>query len=162
MIEIRKAVLEDGAEGDRIFNTARAFMASVGNPNQWNDLYPSHLDVEEDSELGQGFVMCDDGKPFAYFAFILGEDPSYSYIEDGAWPNDKPYGTIHRIASDGTHKNVFHLCINYVKNIIPVIRIDTHEKNIPMQKALAREGFKYCGIVYIENGEQRLAFQLDL
>lgn len=162
MIEIRKAVKADAAEGDRIFDAARKHMRSIGNMHQWDDVYPSSQNVIEDAELGHGYVMCDDGVPFAYFAFILGDDPTYSYIEDGAWPNSKPYGTIHRIASDGTHKNVFNKCINYVKNICPTIRIDTHKDNKTMLNALSREGFNYCGIIYIESGDQRLAFQLDL
>ena len=162
MIEIRRAVPEDGPECDRIFDAARAYMRSMGNANQWNLVYPSHLDVEEDAQLGQGFIMCDEGKPFAYFAFILGDDPTYAIIEDGQWPNDNPYGTIHRIASDGTHKHVFDLCLNYVKHFSSTIRMDTHKDNKTMLNALSRTGFKYCGIIYIETGDTRMAFQLDL
>ncbi len=40
------------------------------------------------------------------FAFILGEDPTYQQI-DGAWLNDQPYGTIHRIAGNGKIKGTF-------------------------------------------------------
>ena len=36
--------------------------------------------------------------------------------------------------------------------------LDTHRDNIPMQKVLARNDFTYCGIIYLENGDERLAF----
>jgi hypothetical protein len=28
-----------------------------------------------------------------------------------------------------------------------------------MQKCLIRNGFKYCGIIYLESGAERIAFQ---
>jgi RimJ/RimL family protein N-acetyltransferase len=41
----------------------------------------------------------------------------------------------------------------------PNLKIDTHRDNIPMQKVLKRNGFSECGIIYIENGDERIAFQ---
>lgn len=37
----------------------------------------------------------------AHSPSFLGEDESYRVIEDGAWHLDQPYGTIHRLASNG-------------------------------------------------------------
>jgi hypothetical protein len=28
-----------------------------------------------------------------------------------------------------------------------------------MQRALLKRGFKYCGIIYLESGDERLAYQ---
>ena len=28
-----------------------------------------------------------------------------------------------------------------------------------LQKALAKYGFEYCGIIYLEDGDERIAFQ---
>ena len=39
------------------------------------------------------------------------------------------------------------------------VRIDTHEDNIPMQRALLRAGFERCGIIHIATGDERVAFQ---
>ena len=40
---------------------------------------------------------CTD-KVCATFVFIIGEDPTYDIIENGAWiDNERPYGTIHRM-----------------------------------------------------------------
>ena len=126
---------------------------------QWNSVYPSAENVFEDVKNGCGYVICEDGTVFAYFAFVLGEEPTYSYIE-GEWPDPSPYGTIHRIASDGTHRGILKLCVDYCKTICPHIRIDTHEKNRAMRNALSRLGFIHCGTIYIEDGTPRMAFYL--
>ncbi len=36
-------------------------------------------------------------------------------IEDGAWPDNSPYGTIHRIAGDGQVKGLLQLCVAFCK-----------------------------------------------
>ena len=36
------------------------------------------------------------------------------------------------------------------------LRIDTHRDNKVMQKLIARKGFTYCGVVVMENGDDRL------
>ena len=159
MIEIRKAEKKDAFEAERIFGSARRFMRENGNTTQWNGVYPSAENVYEDVEKGCGYVMCEDGKVFAYFAFVLGEDPTYAYIE-GAWIDDSPYGTIHRIASDGTHSGVMKYCVEFCRKICPQVRIDTHEDNRAMRSALARLGFIHCGTIYIEDGSPRMAFCL--
>ena len=94
------------------------------------------------------------------FAFFLGEDPTYLYIKNGNWISDEPYGTIHRIASDGAVSGVVKMAVDYSKNIISNIRIDTHENNKTMQHILAELGFSKCGIIYIEDGTSRIAYQL--
>lgn len=45
----------------------------------------------------------------------------------------------------------FALCSN--------IRIDTHRDNKIMQHNLSKHGFTYCGIIYLANGDERLAYQ---
>lgn len=159
MIEIRKAKKTDAKEAERIFQSARLFMRKNGNDIQWNGIYPSAENVITDAENGVGYVMIEDGKIFAYFAFIVGEDPTYSYIE-GKWLSQEPYGTIHRIASDGSRKDVLKHCVEFCRTICPHIRIDTHEKNLTMRHALSRLGFQHCGTIYIEDGTPRMAFCL--
>ena len=159
MIEIRKAEKKDAIEADRIFQSARLFMRKQGNMTQWNGVYPSAADVYQDVEKGQGYVICEDGKVFAYFAFVLGEEPTYSYIE-GEWIDDSPYGTIHRIAKEGAHKDVMKQVVDFCQSICPHVRIDTHESNQAMRGALTRLGFTYCGTIYIADGSPRMAFCL--
>lgn len=35
----------------------------------------------------------------------------------------------------------------------------THRDNKPMQHVVEQNGFKYCGIIHLENGDERLAYQ---
>ncbi len=95
------------------------------------------------------------------FTFIIGEDPTYKEIENGAWLNDKPYGTIHRIASSGRQGGMLKASVRYCAQMIDNIRIDTHADNGPMQNALHRLNFTFCGIIYVADGSPRLAFQKD-
>ena len=45
-----------------------------------------------------------------------------------------------------------------LENKIGYIRIDTHEDNYVMQNALAKQGFRRCGIIYVEDGTTRIAY----
>ena len=40
------------------------------------------------------------------------------------------------------------------------IRIDTHRNNRIMQHCIDRYGFTCCGIICLESGDERLAYQL--
>ena len=44
-------------------------------------------------------------------------------------------------------------------SIYPSVRIDTHHENV-MRKLIERNGFVYCGIITLSNGELRDAFEL--
>ncbi|MDE6379063.1 MAG: GNAT family N-acetyltransferase [Muribaculaceae bacterium] len=103
----------------------------------------------------------EEGSILMVFAFIMGDDPTYKLIERGKWLNDKPYGTIHRIASSGRAGGMLKVCVGYCKEMIDNIRIDTHADNGPMLNALHRLGFSFCGIIYTSDGSPRLAFQKD-
>ena len=85
-----------------IFALARAQMAADGNPTQWGDEYPAREQLMSDIQRGVSYIVEHKGQPCATFVFIIGEDPTYHYIEDGQWlDNTLLYGTIHRIASNG-------------------------------------------------------------
>ena len=160
-MKIRKAVISDLNSILKVYKTAREYMRQTGNPDQWGTDKPRQELLEADIQKGELYVGTDDdGKIHFVFAFILGEDPTYSYIENGQWLSDAPYGTIHRIASDATVSGVVKTAVDYCKKTILNIRIDTHEKNKTMQHVLAKLGFAKCGIIYIEDGTPRIAYQL--
>lgn len=156
---IRPATLSDLPVIENIYAIARQFMADNGNPTQWGDGYPKRELLESDIEKGELFVYEEGGTLHGVFAFILGEDPTYAYIEDGQWPNNKPYGTIHRIASDGQKKGVFTPCFAFALSRADEIRIDTHHDNLPMQHVVEKHGFQYCGVIYVSDGTPRKAYQ---
>lgn len=143
----------------KIYEIAKEYMKSTGNPNQWNGSYPERQMLETDIRRKQLFVCKNKDGVQAVFAFIIGDDPTYAYIEDGEWMNKRPYGTIHRIASRGEVKGLFRECLDFCLEQISNIRIDTHEDNKVMQHLLSRYGFRKCGIIYLQSGAKRLAYQ---
>lgn len=158
---IRKTVLEDLDNVMDIYEGARRFMKESGNPNQWGDNYPDKNMLINDISDGNSYVCVDDDKIVGVFCFSIGPDPTYLTIYEGNWLNDKPYGVIHRIASLSRKKGVASFCLNWCFEKWPNIRIDTHRDNIIMQNFLKKHGFTQCGIIYLKDGSERLAYQKD-
>lgn len=157
-MEIRKAIMSDWEEIRKIYAGARQFMAEHGNADQWGTTHPREELLLDD--IGQGkLYVCMEGSIAAVFYFAAEDDPTYHIIEDGAWLNQEPYGVVHRIASAGTVKGAASFCMDWAFAQTGNIRIDTHRDNIPMQNMLRKNGFCYCGKIYLENGESRIAFQ---
>ena len=101
-----------------------------------------------------------NGRLEAVFAFILGPDPTYAKIEDGQWLNDEvPYGTIHRLASAGDRRGVASEVIAWCLEHCESLRADTHADNKIMQHLLEKNGFVRCGIIHVEDGTPRVAYQ---
>lgn len=144
---IRKSTLEDLSRMLEIYARAREFMKNTGNPNQWR-VYPQSQLLLEDIRQGRSYVAEKDGRVFGTFVFAEGSDPTYSYIE-GKWLNDRPYGTIHRIAGDGTVKGLLDLAVRYALSKVNDVRLDTHSDNRVMQRAAEKLGFVKCGIIYV-------------
>jgi hypothetical protein len=158
MLEITKTKYEDIGRLSEIFSYARKMMAENGNPSQWKDSRPSLDVVRRDIDLGNSYVVKEDGRIVATFAFIVGVEPTYLDI-DGEWLDDAPYGTIHRIASDGTVHGIFGYVLNFAESFGVDIRIDTHKDNRPMLHAIEKNGFVRCGVIIVDDGTPREAFQ---
>lgn len=156
---IRQATAEDFERILEIYAYARRFMAETGNPNQWGTTHPPADQLAEDIRQGDLFVVEGGGQIHGVFAFFLGEDPTYREIFEGAWLSHAPYGTIHRIASDGSH-GIFPAALAWCTEQIPHIRIDTHHDNTVMQHVVEKAGFQRCGIIYIADGTPRIAYEL--
>lgn len=157
---IRLATEADVSAANSIYENARSFMAKNGNPTQWSDEYPNGYDVRRGIEKGTSYVCEDNGEVVATFHFEANaEDPTYRTIYNGEWKSNSPYGVIHRIAVKYHSKGIVDFCFSECFKIIPNIKIDTHEDNIPMRKCLLRNGFEYCGVIYLQNGDSRVAYQ---
>ncbi len=157
---IRKATVADVAEILLVMEAAKGIMRAAGNLHQWVGGYPSETVILKDIECKGGYVVEDDRKTVGYFAFLPSPEPTYNRIEEGEWMDDsRPFHVVHRIASypDVHHvlKDILDFCFSVDENI----RIDTHRDNLIMQHNLVKNGFKYCGIIYLESGDERLAYQ---
>ncbi len=142
-----------------IYSAARESMVRTGNPTQWGCFYPSEELVANDIRQGICYVIHDEDQIYGVFALCTGEEPTYREIYDGAWLNDQPYVTIHRIAADGKAHGIFHIAADFAKQQADNIRIDTHENNLIMQRLIKKHGFVRCGTIYVHDGSPRLAYQ---
>ena len=141
---IRKASPADLPRIHGIYAAARQFMRDNGNFSQWDgEDAPEHL-LPGDIEAGNLYVLEENGVIHAAFAFIIGADPCYAVIEQGAWKADTPYAAVHRVASDGTVHNILGRIMDFAK---------------VMQRALEKQGFERCGIIYVPDGTPRIAFE---
>lgn len=156
---IRKATVEDIDILMVIYDKGRAFMRQSGNLHQWTNGYPSRSLVENDIRSGNQFVVEKEGRIAATFAFIEGDDPTYDHIE-GRWLNGSPYGTIHRLASDGTAPGIATECFRFCLEKKGNVRADTHPDNIRMKDLLEKFGFVRCGVIHLADGTPRIAYQL--
>lgn len=156
---IRPAVPDDFEKILEIYAYAREQMRAAGNASQWGDDKPSPETVREDIEKNQAYVILHRGEICGVFAFIIGEDPTYRVIEAGAWPNEEPYGTLHRIAGNGQVKGILAAALSFCGDKINNIRIDTHDDNKIMLHLLEKYEFLRCGYIYVEDGSRRIAFQ---
>ena len=158
---IRAAGTEDIPEIMAVLDAAKGIMRTSGNLDQWKDGYPSRETILADIGNHVGFVVTDDDVIAAYFAFIPSPEPTYAYIEGGAWLDDtRNYHVIHRIGSTPGSHGVFTAIMDWCRERDPNLRIDTHRDNRIMQHCILNYGFRYCGVIYLLNGDERLAYQL--
>lgn len=156
---VRNAAEKDLNEIMQIYAYAREFMAKNGNPNQWGTAFPPEKLIYDDIKSGRLYVIQENGCIHGVFAFIIGDDPTYGYIENGNWLSDGEYGAIHRVASDGKIHGVLKTAVDYCLTKITHLRIDTHKNNKIMQKQILKNGFTECGTIFIEDGSARIAYE---
>jgi len=144
----RKAKTEDLNELMRIYTAAQAFMEANGNP-QWGKGFPDENDV------------------IAAVFSAVGYDRDYDDII-GGWLSDGKYLAVHRVASaekyrgQGAAKFIVNCAANEIAKVrkCKSVRMDTHEKNIPMRSLLTSQGFTECGIItLIRDDSARIAFE---
>ena len=115
--------------------------------------------LRQDLAAGQLYVLEDGGGVYAVFAFIIGDDPTYQVIDGARLDDATPYGTLHRLGSDGTHTGVLAEAVAWAWARCPHLRADTHEDNHPMRRCLERAGFAYTGIIRVADGTPRRAYE---
>ena len=168
-MEIRRTKKEDLAWIMPIFDEARATIAALGI-DQWQNGYPSASVIEKDVERSQSYsVVNDDGEIVGTFALIDDGEPTYDKIFDGAWltgDGKEHYFAIHRVAISvkcrgcGIAPQIIDFCAEKARECGKIsLRIDTHRGNIVMRKMLEKNGFAYCGIIYLSDGAERVAYE---
>ena len=151
MLTIRRAAAADQPQLMAIYRTAQEYMLQTGNPTQWGRSYPSPELIRSDIAQGICRVLSDEAGIHGVFALLDTPEPTYSRIE-GAWRNDAPYLTIHRLAGDGRTHGLFRCAADYCKAISRNVRADTHADNRTMQHLLEENGFLPCGTIHVRDG----------
>lgn len=164
-MNFRKAEIVDIPEIMKIIKSAQNYLKNQGI-DQWQNNYPNPETIKEDIENDNSYLIESNTKIVATAAIIFGDDPTYDYIEDGAWIAEGKYGVIHRAAvakeskGQGIMAKIFKETYNLARKKKAIsIRIDTHLENQAMQRAIEKENFKYCGIIYTSGGSKRLAYE---
>ena len=157
-MNIRKSEYFDIPKILDIYDASRKFMELNGNKNQWVN-YPSQDIIENDILNQKSFVCVNNfGEILSVFYFCIENDITYKKI-DGKWLNNFEYGVVHRFARSFYGKNAAEFSLNWCFSKINNIKIDTHKDNKHMISFLNRMGFLKCGIIWLANGDERLAFQ---
>ncbi|MCF0117295.1 MAG: GNAT family N-acetyltransferase [Bacilli bacterium] len=138
---------------------------------QWQQGYPNIEVMQKDINSGNLFGVYEDGLLVGIESLIIGEDMNYFEIYDGAWLKDVSDTdlVIHRIAvkEEYHHRKIGQALMEYAeqyakKEGCTSIKVDTHVKNIAMQKLLENNKYTYCGVIYLKRNEidnQRIAFE---
>lgn len=158
---IRPTTMADWDAVQAIYAYAREQMRQNGNPTQWGNDRPLADSIRQDIENGNHYMIESDGQIVGVFAFVLGEDPTYTVIE-GAWLNDAPYGTLHKVAGNGIQRGILRYCLDFCEAQIANVRVDTHQNNTIMRHLLQQYGYRECGIIYVDDGTPRIAYQKEI
>ncbi len=165
-MEIRLGRKEDIKNIMDIIRPAQAYFKEEGIP-QWQNGYPNEEVIAGDIAKNSFYVLEDNGKILGIMAGLVGEEPTYAEIFEGDWLRDTSnYMTLHRVAVDprekgkGLGKKLFEAGEKIAREKgLDSLRIDTHRKNKSMVKLIEKYGFEYCGIVYMTDGGERLAYE---
>lgn len=169
-MRFERATLQDLPELMKIMNEAIALLGSQQSP-QWQKGYgPTTQKIQADIDTKSTYILRNETNEITgTVALIEGVDPAYTAIEEGQWLDlqDAPYIALHRLAINQKFrgqkiaKQLIEAAIEEVqRRQVRDVRIDTHELNKGMQKAIQETGFSYQGIVFfpIPDGK-RLAYQ---
>ena len=152
----------------KIIGDAQRFLASQGI-DQWQDGYPTEDQIKLDIANQDSYIIIDsEGVIIGTTVFTFKPESTYQQI-GGNWEthDNSIYGVIHRLAVDDAYRKsglarfVFDECEELVKTheTATSLRIDTHRGNLGMQGLLKKRNYNYCGVIYLDSGDDRLAFE---
>ncbi len=155
-----------------IIEEGRRTIAALGI-DQWQNGSPNRAMIEEDVALGQGYCVEAEGAVIGTFALIADGEPTYDRIYEGAWltpdrPDDDSvaYLAIHRVAisvvrrGSGISTAIMDYAADTARRLGRTsLRIDTHRGNVVMRRMLEKHGFVHCGTIFLQNGDERVAYE---
>lgn len=178
MLRLRLVQTEEFESVMHLIDQGKAHLKAQGI-NQWQNGYPNAESIQKDIEAQRGYFIVSDQSALqstesaacdisdtgdivlGYMCVDFNGEPAYEII-DGAWLTNGEYGVVHRLVLDDAYRGtglsgrVFKLVEELCKKrLVHSIKIDTSVENKKMQHVLLQNGFTYCGIVYLPDGERR-------
>jgi RimJ/RimL family protein N-acetyltransferase len=164
-MEFRNASFDDLPTIMEIIRQAKIYM-NENNLDQWKDGYPDEQIIGNDIKKYCSYVLVHNGTLVGTAAVFFDEEKTYRQIFGGSWLTHGDYAVVHRVAVSSAFRNTgaATVMMKHIEQLslgkgVHSVKIDTHEDNLPMRKFLAKCGFQYCGIIYLENGDKRLAYE---
>lgn len=164
-MEFRNSVKSDVKEIMSIIKEAQNYFKEKCI-NQWQDGYPNEESIISDIEGKESYVLLENNKIIATAYLSFSGESDYDVIYDGKWRSEGKYAVVHRVAvlneikgngiASKLFKNIEKICL---ESNINNIRIDTHRENKSMQRFLNKNGFEYCGVIYLKDKQERIAFE---
>lgn len=171
MITFRHSAEADIDTMDKIVKDAVYLLGKQGI-SQWQKGYPNRELLIADIGNEIGYVLTDDEQVVGLCAVTFTEEVSYLHISNGSWltGDGTAYATIHRMAVDANRRGRGYASHMFAaiedlarKRGMTSIRIDTHEQNLSMQRAVEKAGFIRCGNIILhggpEAGDPRIAYE---
>ena len=131
---------------------------------QWQGIEPSLKTIENDIKGHHFFILFENELPLGGVA-ILNNEPAYNHLLEGSWLNDAPYCVLHRFFIDPQFhgrklsKVFLTLIENYVWQLgVNNIRLDTHERNLPMRGLMKSLDYQEVGRVILPHAGERLVY----
>ena len=181
LMNFRKSTFDDIDRILEIIEKAKAELKKMGL-DQWQKGYPNREVIESDVKKGISYVLEEtaennensgekvSGKIVGTIVLSPEREEPYSKIE-GKWiTDDDDYMVVHRLAvdSDVKNKGLATKILEFsegvcIENKILSLKADTHENNEPMKRLLAKNGFSFCGLIYLDRepdlGAKRTAYE---
>lgn len=169
-ISLNQLIFRQAKETDRdsileIYDDGSEFLKQM-NIDQWQG--PDKPSLDNFKELLTNeflYVLEDLNGDVVATAILKNYDKDYDKII-GRWKYKSNYLVIHRLGVKKNQRNKGYakILIKKIESFAKekntyVLRIDTHEVNIIMQKLLQSLAFEYAGIVYLGGKNKRLAFE---
>ena len=164
-MEFRQANISDLDQIVEIIELSKKYLKET-KVDQWQDGYPTKEDLRRDIESGNSYVLTNKDEIVATTVISLDGESTYNSIFNGEWITNEEYIVMHRVAVHEKYKGkgIFKELIKEAESLalnkgIFSIKIDTHRDNISMQRAVVKNDFQKCGIIYLEDGSERIAFE---
>ena len=164
-MEFRQANISDLDQIVEIIELSKKYLKET-KVDQWQDGYPAKEDLRRDIESGSSYVLTNKDEIVATTVISLDGESTYNSIFNGEWITNEEYIVMHRVAVHEKYKGkgIFKELIKEAESLalnkgIFSIKIDTHRDNISMQRAVVKNDFKRCGIIYLGDGSERIAFE---